>query len=220
MIESQSGYKCRSLWSDCGSEFLNQKVRTLLAVEHCTIYTSAPRTPQQNGKSERSNRTIIELARTMLTSSGLPETLWGEACCTAAYLHNRVNLAGDGTVTPFEKWFHRKPDLSHIHSFGLQIQILDKPRSGTKWSPKTRLAHLVGYTQRRNTYRCFVSSDDEVRITCDVIFRSHPQQTKQGAGNSNTGVICLLARLQSAWTGRESRSPHSTLGTDRQDNKY
>nr|GEV98798.1 hypothetical protein [Tanacetum cinerariifolium] len=46
---------------------------------------SVARTPQQNGVAERKNRTLIEIAKTMLVDSLLPTTLWAEAVNTACY---------------------------------------------------------------------------------------------------------------------------------------
>ncbi|GJZ97195.1 putative ribonuclease H-like domain-containing protein [Tanacetum coccineum] len=49
---------------------------------------SVARTPQQNGVAERKNRTLIEVARTMLVDSKLPTTFWAEAVNTACYVQN------------------------------------------------------------------------------------------------------------------------------------
>ncbi|GJS80197.1 ribonuclease H-like domain-containing protein [Tanacetum coccineum] len=46
---------------------------------------SIARTPQQNGVAERRNKTLIEVARTMLADSKLPSTFWAEAFNTACY---------------------------------------------------------------------------------------------------------------------------------------
>ncbi|GJT97051.1 ribonuclease H-like domain-containing protein [Tanacetum coccineum] len=51
-------------------------------------YSNA-RTPQQNGVSERKNRTLIEAARTMLADSFLPNTFWAEAVSTACNVLNK-----------------------------------------------------------------------------------------------------------------------------------
>nr|GFB50397.1 ribonuclease H-like domain-containing protein [Tanacetum cinerariifolium] len=56
---------------------------------------SVARTPQQNGVAERRNRTLIEVARTMLADSKLQTTFWAEAINTACYVQNRV-LVDDG----------------------------------------------------------------------------------------------------------------------------
>nr|GEZ47635.1 ribonuclease H-like domain-containing protein [Tanacetum cinerariifolium] len=47
---------------------------------------SNARTPQQNGVTERRNRTLIEAARTMLANAILPVTFWAEAVNTACYV--------------------------------------------------------------------------------------------------------------------------------------
>nr|GEW30301.1 hypothetical protein [Tanacetum cinerariifolium] len=47
---------------------------------------SVARTPQQNRVAERKNRTLIEVARTMLADSLLPTTFWAEAVNTAYHL--------------------------------------------------------------------------------------------------------------------------------------
>ncbi|GJR22973.1 reverse transcriptase domain-containing protein [Tanacetum coccineum] len=46
---------------------------------------SVARTPQQNGVAKRKNRTLIEVARTMLVDFKLPTTFWAKAVSTACY---------------------------------------------------------------------------------------------------------------------------------------
>ncbi|GJR02862.1 retrovirus-related pol polyprotein from transposon TNT 1-94 [Tanacetum coccineum] len=47
------------------------------------------RTPQQNGVVERRNQTLVEVARTMLIFSRLPEFLWAGAASTACFTQNQ-----------------------------------------------------------------------------------------------------------------------------------
>jgi len=51
---------------------------------------TAPYTPQQNGVSERKNRSIMEMTRCMLHEKELPKKLWAEAANTSMYLLNRM----------------------------------------------------------------------------------------------------------------------------------
>ncbi|GKB11969.1 putative ribonuclease H-like domain-containing protein, partial [Tanacetum coccineum] len=60
------------------------------------------RTPQQNGVTERKNRTLIEAARTMLAYSFLPNIFWAEAVSTACYVLNRVLVTKPYNKTPYE----------------------------------------------------------------------------------------------------------------------
>ena len=48
----------------------------------------APRIPQQNGVVERKNKTLIEVARTMLEEFKLSTYFWAEAINTASYTQN------------------------------------------------------------------------------------------------------------------------------------
>jgi len=56
----------------------------------------------------------------MLLDSNMPESLWAEAINTAVYLKNRSpsNLLKE--KTPNEKWYGKRPKVSHLRIFGLR----------------------------------------------------------------------------------------------------
>jgi transposase InsO family protein len=58
--------KVKRIRSDNGTEFKNIQVEYYLDEEDINHEFSAPYTPQQNGVTKRKNRTLIEMARTML----------------------------------------------------------------------------------------------------------------------------------------------------------
>ncbi|KAJ9546433.1 hypothetical protein OSB04_018976 [Centaurea solstitialis] len=66
-----------------------------------------------NGVAERSNRTLIEVARTMLADSKLPITFWAEVVNTPCYVQNRVLIVKSKGKTPYEL-FGRKETLYRI----------------------------------------------------------------------------------------------------------
>lgn len=69
---------------------------------------TVPRTPQENGVSERMNRTIIEHARCMRLHARLPLQFWADAVDTVVYLINRgPSNSLDGGV-PEEAWTSKK----------------------------------------------------------------------------------------------------------------
>ncbi|XP_021719011.1 uncharacterized protein LOC110686710 [Chenopodium quinoa] len=84
---------------------------------------SAPRTPQHNGIVERKNRTLEEMARTMLIASGLPRNFWAEAVNTACYILNRVTIRSVINKTPYELFRGRKPNISHLRAFGCKCFV-------------------------------------------------------------------------------------------------
>ncbi|GJV25107.1 retrovirus-related pol polyprotein from transposon TNT 1-94 [Tanacetum coccineum] len=60
-----------SVRTDRGTEFLNKTLHAFFKEEGIEHQTSTPQTPEQNGVVERRNRTLVEAARTMLSTSKL-----------------------------------------------------------------------------------------------------------------------------------------------------
>lgn len=71
---------------------------------------SAPGTPQHNGVSERRNRTLLDMVRSMMSYAQLPDSFWGFAVETAAYILNMVP-SKSVPETPYELWRGRKGSL-------------------------------------------------------------------------------------------------------------
>ena len=51
-----------------------------------------PGTPQHNGVSERHNRTLLDMGRSMMSLTDLPLSFWGYALKTAAFTLKRHHL--------------------------------------------------------------------------------------------------------------------------------
>ncbi|GJW78251.1 integrase, catalytic region, zinc finger, CCHC-type containing protein [Tanacetum coccineum] len=77
-----------------------------------------PRTPQQNVVVKRQNRTLVEVARTMLIFSKAPMFLWAEVVATACYTQNRSLIHTHHNKTPYELIHDKKPDLKFLRVFG------------------------------------------------------------------------------------------------------
>ena len=63
-----------------------------------------PGTPQHNGVSERHNRTLLDMVRSMMSLTDLPLSFWGYALETATFTLNRAPRNSD-EMTPYELWF-------------------------------------------------------------------------------------------------------------------
>ena len=108
-----------------------------------------PYSPQQNGAAERKNRSLVEMARSMLVEQDLPLKLWAEAVYTSAYLQNRLpSKAIEDDVTPMEKWCGHKPNVSHLRMFGsiCYVHIPDQKRR--KLDAKAKCGILIGYSNQ------------------------------------------------------------------------
>ena len=91
------------LRSDDGGEYTSNNFTKFCAEIGISHKFTVPYCPQQNGVSERKNRTIMEKARSMLHQAKLPLEFWAEACSTAVYLLNRSPTTALKNETPFER---------------------------------------------------------------------------------------------------------------------
>lgn len=98
-----TGHVIKELLSDNGKEFDNQEVRKILQKEGIVQRLTMPYTPEQNGTSERENRTVVETARAIMHAHGnIPQELWAEMIQTASYILNRTGPSTTLDISPFE----------------------------------------------------------------------------------------------------------------------
>ena len=96
-----AGHQIHRVRSDNAREFTSKQMKVLLrkhsiVQEFSTLYCAA-----QN-RVERQNRTIVEMARSMLNGANLPLALWAEACKTAALIRNMLPLKRLNGKTPVD----------------------------------------------------------------------------------------------------------------------
>ncbi|KAA3473753.1 Retrovirus-related Pol polyprotein from transposon TNT 1-94 [Gossypium australe] len=114
--ETQSSCKLKTLRSDNGTEYTSVMFQTFCeesGIEHQLTNTY---TPQQNGVSERKNRTLMDMARCLMFERNLPKSFWAEAVNTVVYLQNRLPTKALLEKTPFEAWFGL-PSVAHLKVF-------------------------------------------------------------------------------------------------------
>nr|GEX72729.1 UBN2_2 domain-containing protein [Tanacetum cinerariifolium] len=70
-------------------------------------------TPQQNGVAERRNRSLMDMVRSMLANSKLPEFLWTKELKMAVHILNKVP-SKSVPKTPYEIWTGKKPSLRYL----------------------------------------------------------------------------------------------------------
>uniref|UniRef100_A0A0K8UDK8 Retrovirus-related Pol polyprotein from transposon TNT 1-94 n=1 Tax=Bactrocera latifrons TaxID=174628 RepID=A0A0K8UDK8_BACLA len=154
LVERQTERKIKCMRSDNGLEFVNKRFDNLF--KECGIkrQLTVPYSPQQNGVAERMNRTIVEMARTMMAYANIPEMLWAEAIATAVYIRNRSPTKALTGMTPYEVWTGRKPSIKHLRVFGSIAVCLDKTQSN-KLQAKGKELKMVGYSLTSKAYRLY-----------------------------------------------------------------
>ena len=124
MAELQSGSVLQEFQLDNGGEYSGADFKAYLKLRGVLHRTSTAYTPQQNGKVERSIRTILEHALLMLRSANLSDGFWQDAVGTAVHLINRSTCTSLKQMTPEESWSGAKPDIANLHVFGCSAYVL------------------------------------------------------------------------------------------------
>ena len=71
-VENQTGKSIKTLRSDRGGEYLSTEFTQFLKDHGILSQWTPPYTPQLNGVSERRNRTLLDMVRSMMSFADLP----------------------------------------------------------------------------------------------------------------------------------------------------
>lgn len=162
-VENQCGTKIKIVRSDRGGEYYGRHGETgqymgpfAKYLEECGIISqyTMPGTPEQNGVAERRNRTLMDMVRSMMSHSKLPDFLWGEALKAAMYILNRVP-SKVVPKTPFELFKGWKPSLNHLRTWGCAAEVKIYDPTASKLSPKTTRCYFIGYPNNAKGYRFY-----------------------------------------------------------------
>ncbi|KAL0367866.1 UNVERIFIED_CONTAM: Retrovirus-related Pol polyprotein from transposon TNT 1-94 [Sesamum radiatum] len=87
-VEAEIDRGVRCLRTDNGGEYTSNKFLDFIREAKIRQQFTCPNTPQQNGVSERKNRHLAEICRSMLHAKNVPGQFWAEAMKTAAFVIN------------------------------------------------------------------------------------------------------------------------------------
>lgn len=149
--QRQLGKPLKTLRTDQGTEFLGA-VTAYCQQEGITRQLSTAYTPEQNGRAERLNRTLIERERAILLEHALPKCVWSEAMIAACYLRNRTTCA-DCSRKPHALFFGVTPDVSHLRTYGCRNFVYVEKDQRDKLDAASTEHAFVGYSPTSKAYR-------------------------------------------------------------------
>ncbi|MBW0529365.1 hypothetical protein O181_069080 [Austropuccinia psidii MF-1] len=130
--------------SDNAGEYSRKLVGELSALGIKWIPTE-PYRPDQNGEAERLNRTVGDMARTMLHSSKLPATLWSFVYSCATHVHNSLPNKRVSPLTPMEQLFNNQPNPNQLFPFGSRAIVCVPQEKRTKLDSRATECILLTY---------------------------------------------------------------------------
>ncbi|KAD4385131.1 hypothetical protein E3N88_25299 [Mikania micrantha] len=180
-VQNQLGKTIKAIRSDRGGEYLSYDFNEHL--KKCGIISqlTPPGTPQHNGVSERRNRTLLDMVRSMMSRANLPHSFWSYALETAARI---VNMVPTKKVdkTPYELWYGRKPNLSYLRVWGCEAYV--KRETSNKLDPRGEKVIFVGYPKETKAYYFYHPTDKKVFIARRAIFLEEDFLSKGMDGNN------------------------------------
>ncbi|GJT71809.1 retrotransposon protein, putative, ty1-copia subclass [Tanacetum coccineum] len=141
-VENQLGKTIKALQSNRGGEYISQEFKDYLKACGIVQQLTPPYTSQHNGVSERRNRTLLDMVRSMMNLTTLPLSFWDYALESAARILNMVPTK-KVDKTPYELWYGKVLNLSYLKVWGCKALVKrDTPEKLQKRSVK---CIFIGY---------------------------------------------------------------------------
>jgi len=146
------------------------------------IQFSVARTPQRNGVVERKNRTLEEMARTMLKYSKLSNIFWVQAVHTIVHILNRGILRSNSDKIPYDLWKGMPMNVKHFRVFGRKFYIKGEDNIIENFDSGVDKGILVGYS--RKIKECNLRPNIIVEIINVNIDQTNMFNTREESRNS------------------------------------
>ncbi|CAA0827628.1 cysteine-rich RLK (RECEPTOR-like protein kinase) 8, partial [Striga hermonthica] len=156
-----------------GGEYLTNEFLDYLKDNGILSQWTPPGTPQLNGVSERRNRTLLDMVRSMMSSTTLPLSFWGYALETAAHILNRV-LSKVVPNIPYEIWYGKTP---YMKIWGCDAYV--KQQVGVKLDMRSILCKFVGYLKESIGYYFYDPSEQKVFVSRNAVFLEEEVLSKE-----------------------------------------
>ncbi|KAL5758013.1 hypothetical protein ACOSP7_020624 [Xanthoceras sorbifolium] len=225
LIKNQFQTNIQVFRSDNGREFVNQGLREYLCSEGIVHQTSCVDTPQQNGISERKNRHLLEVTRSLLFCMRVPSRFWGEAVLTAVHLINRQPSRVLHFKSPCQTLLETYPHTKLISTiplrvFGCTVFVHVQPHYRGKLDPRAVRCLFLGYSPTQKGYRCYNPDTRKIHISLDVTFVEDqpffPQTQIQGGSenefqffdHSHSHVFHEIPHYESSSPNSKSHHPN------------
>ncbi|SCZ97570.1 BZ3501_MvSof-1269-A2-R1_Chr1-2g01129 [Microbotryum saponariae] len=137
--KSETGATLKVLRTDNGGEYCSRAFTEFCKTRGTRRQYSIPRTPQQNGRAERVNRSIVEGVLALLVDAHLPKTFWEEAAAYFVYCKNLCQHAALDKATPNSVWQGDHTTASALHPFGCTAWLTVAPELRSKLDPKAKI---------------------------------------------------------------------------------
>ncbi|GJY38228.1 zinc finger, CCHC-type containing protein [Tanacetum coccineum] len=154
-VENQLDKTIKLLRSDREGGYMSQEFFDHLKDHGIIAHRTPPYTPQHNGVSDRRNRTLLDMVRSMMSQTTLPKSFWDYAFETAARILNMVPTK-KVEKTPYE------PD---------------------KLEPRSIKCIFIGYPKETMRYSFYYPPKNKVLVAQNADFLKNSLITQEASGS-------------------------------------
>ncbi|PRQ35370.1 putative RNA-directed DNA polymerase [Rosa chinensis] len=174
LVRTQYDAHVKVFRSDNGGEFVNHSFHEYFQDHGIIHQTSCSQTPEQNGVSERKNRHLLDMARSLLLSANMPKYLWGEAVLCASHLINRLPSVPLQGRVPLEVLsnYVSIPSSNTLPArvFGCIAYVHLYKNQRSKLDARALKCVFVEYSSHQKGYKCYHPQSQKFYVTMDVTF--------------------------------------------------
>lgn len=167
-METETGKHIKCLRTDRRGEYTSTEFSGFCKEQGIRRQLTTAYTPQQNGVPERKNRTVMNMARSMLSMRKVPKLLWAEAVNWTFYILNRSPTIAVKNVTPQEVWSGVKPNVDHLRVWGSLAHV--HVREAREADDKSNPCVLMGFSEESKGYRLYNPTTKKIVVSKDVVF--------------------------------------------------
>ncbi|GJU56616.1 retrotransposon protein, putative, ty1-copia subclass [Tanacetum coccineum] len=182
-VENQLRKTIKSTRSDRGGEYMSQEFLDHLKEHGIIAHRTPPYTPQHNDVSERRNRTLLDMVRSMMSQTTLLKSFWDYALEFVARILNMVPTK-KVEKKPYEVWHGQAPKLSYLKVWGCEALVkcdtLTKP---DKLEPRSINCIIVGYPKETMRYSFYYPPENKVFVARNAEFFENSLITQEASGS-------------------------------------
>ncbi|GKC04319.1 retrotransposon protein, putative, ty1-copia subclass [Tanacetum coccineum] len=160
-VENQLGKTIKAIRSDRGGEYISQEFKDYLKANGIVQQLTPPYTPQHNGVSERRNRTLLDMVRSMMNLTTLPLSFWDYALESATRILNMVPTK-KVDKTPYELWYGKVPNLSYLKVWGCEALV--KRDTPDKLEQRSVKCIFIGYPKETMGYYFYFPPENKIVV--------------------------------------------------------
>lgn len=168
--ENYLGVKVKELRDDKGGEYMSAEFAAWCDARGISRQHTVKGTPQQNGVSERLNRTLAEGVIAMINHAGLSVTFWSTAVLYYTDILNVTPTDSLSDTTSYEVWHKRKPDLSMFKVYGCRAFVNVARADRKNLDSHTIPCIFLGFAEGYKGWLCYDPATRKTHISRDVIF--------------------------------------------------